>query len=269
MIDRFNNDPIASHASLHSGDFTSVLWSRGQAIILAVLVVVLPACNQSVSSGSNTTISEIANDSNTDLIGKTVTVSGEIEEVISPKAFTIEGDQLFKDPEMLVVNATEAPIIEDTLVQVTGTVSELVGSEIERKFDLNLAQEFEVEFRDKPVLIATAVILTPLPGEIAEEPSLFIGKTVTVSSIVDQVISPNAFTLDDKELIGGKELLVVGAIPSGGPIYKGNTVLVRSTVRKHITAEIEKDFDFDLQPDLEVEYKSRPVVIAQSIKIVK
>lgn len=119
------------------------------------------------------------------------------------------------------------------------------------------------------MLIATAIVLTPLPGEIAEEPSLFIGKTVTVSSIVDEVISPNAFTLDDKELIGGKELLVVGAIPSGGSIYKGDTVLVIGTVRKHITAEIEKDFDFDLQTELEVEYKSRTIVIAQSIKIVQ
>lgn len=239
------------------------------AIALAILTTVLPACNQSANPKADTKISEIANGLNVDLIGKTVTVSGEVDQILGPKAFIIEGEQLFNDPKVLVVNASEAPIIEDTLVQVTGTVREFVGSEIERKFDLDLAQEFEVEFRDKPMLIATAIVLTPLPGEIAEEPSLFIGKTVTVSSIVDKVISPNAFTLDDKELIGGKELLVVGAIPSGGPIYKGNTVLVRGTVRKHITAKIEKDFDFDLQTELEVEYKSRTVVIAQSIKIVK
>lgn len=239
------------------------------AIALAILTTVLPACNQSANPKADTKISEITNGLNVDLIGKTVTVSGEVDQILGPKAFIIEGEQLFNDPEVLVVNASEAPIIEDTLVQVTGTVREFVGSEIEKKFDLDLAQEFEVEFGGKLMLIATAVVLTPLPGEIAEEPSLFIGKTVTVSSIVDEVISPNAFTLDDKELIGGKELLVVGAIPSGGPIYKGETVLVIGTVRKHITAEIEKDFDFDLQPDLEVEYKSRPVVIAQSIKIVK
>lgn len=269
MIDRFNNDPVTSHASLRSGDFTPVLWIWRQAIILAVLVVVLPACNQSVSSGSDITISEIANESNTDLIGKTVIVKGEVEEVISPKAFTIEDDQLFKDPEILVVNVTKAPIVEDTLVQVTGTIREFVGSEIEKKFDLNLTQEFEVEFRDKPALIATAVVLTPPPGEIAEEPSLFIGKTVTVSSKVNEVISPNAFTLDDKELIGGKELLVVGAIPSASLIRKGDTVLVTGMVRKQITAEMEKDFNFDLQPELEVEYESRPVVIAQSIKVMK
>lgn len=64
---------------------------------------------------------------------------------------------------MLVVNASEAPIIEDTLVQVTGTVREFVGSEIERKFDLDLAQEFEVEFRDKPN-VASANLLCKNKG---------------------------------------------------------------------------------------------------------
>jgi len=238
-------------------------------IALAILAVVLPACNHSPSPKAGTTVAEIVKEPNADLIGKIVTVSGEAEEVIGSKAFTIEGDRLFNDPEVLVVNATESPIIEDTLVQVTGTIRNFIVSEIEREFDLDLAQEFEVEFRDKPVLIATAVTLTPPPGEIAEEPSLFIGKTVTVRSKVDKVISPNAFTLDDKELIGGKELLVVGAIPAGGSIHEGETVLVTGPVRKFITAEIERDFDIDLQPEVEVEYESRPVVIAQSIKIVK
>lgn len=196
-------------------------------------------------------------------------VSGEVEKVIGPKVFTIEGDKLFKDPEVLVVNATGSPIVKDTLVQVTGTIRKFVVSEIESEFDLDLAQEFEVKFKDKLVLIATAVTLTPRPGEIAEEPSLFMGKTVTVSSKVNKVISPNAFTLDDKELIGGKELLVVGAIPSGDPIHEGETVLVTGPVRKFITAEIERDFDFDLQPELEVEYEGRAVVIAQSIQMVK
>jgi hypothetical protein len=107
------------------------------------------------------------------------------------------------------------------------------------------------------------------PATSCEEPSLFMGKTVTASSKVDKVISPNAFTLDDKELIGGKELLVVGAIPSSDPIHEGETVLVTGPVRKFITAEIERDFDFDLQPELEVEYEGRAVVIAQSIQMVK
>ena len=269
MVKRLTEDQVANRAIVRSGGFAQALWNTGQAIVLALLAVVLPACTPSPGPEAGTTVSEVANEPNADLIGKTVNVSGEVEKIIGPKVFIIEGDRLFNDPEVLVVSATGSPVIDDTRVRVTGTVREFVVADIEREFDLDLAQEFEVEFRDKPVLIATAVALTPDPGEIAEEPSLFMGKTVTVSSKVDKVISPNAFTLDDKELIGGKELLVVGAIPSGDPIHEGETVLVTGPVRKFITAEIERDFDFDLQPEVEVEYEGRPVVIAKSTKIVK
>lgn len=246
-----------------------MLWGNKEAIALALFAMALPACTLLSGPKAGITVADVANEANAGLRGKTVTVSGEVEKVIGSKVFTIEGDRLFNDPEVLVVSATGSPIVEDTLVQVTGTVRELVVSEIEKEFALDLSQELEVEFKDKPVLIATAVILTPHPGELAEEPSLFIGKTVTVSSKIDKVISPNAFTLDDKELIGGKELLVVGATASGGPVSEGQTVSVRGTVRQFVTAEIERDFDFDLQPELEVEYEGKPVVVAQSTKIVE
>jgi len=269
MMNKLSNNRIPNREPIRNGSFAQALWKTNGAIALALFALVLPGCSSSSSPGTDTTVSEVANEPNADLIGKTVTVSGEVEKVISPKAFTIEGDQLFNDPELLVVSTKEFPIIKDTLVQVTGRVRQLLVSEIESKFDLDLTQEFEVEFKGKPVLIATAVALTPHPGEIAEEPSLFIGKTVTVSSKVAKVLGPNAFTLDDQELIGGKELLVVGAIPAAGPIDEGVSVRVIGSVRKFVTAEIERDFDFDLQPDLEVEYEGKAVVIAQSSQIVE
>lgn len=269
MVNKPSYGQVANRASVRSSGFAQALWNTGQAIALALFAAVLPACTPSPGPKAGTTISEVANEPNADLIGKTVTVSGEVEKIIGSKAFTIEGDRLFNDPEVLVVSATETPIIKDILVQVTGTVRQFFVSEIESKFDLDLPQEFEVEFRNKPVLIATAVALTPRPGEIAEEPSVFMGKTVTVSSKVAKVIGPNAFTLDDKEFIGGKELLVVGAIPVAGSIDEGETVQVTGLVRKFVTAEIERDFDFDLQPELEVEYEGKPVAIAQSIQKVE
>lgn len=269
MINRLSKNCVPNCEPIRNGSFAQALWKTNGAIALALFVVVLPACTPSPGPEAGTTVSEVVNAPNADLIGKTVTVNGEVEKILGPKAFTIEGNRLFNDPEVLVVNATESPIVKDTLVQVTGTVRQFLGSQIESKFDLDLPQEFEVEFRGKPVLIATAVVLTPRPGEIAEEPSQFISKTVTVSGKVAKVISPNAFTLDDKELVGGKELLVIGAIPAAGSIDEGKTVRVIGSVRKFVTAEIERDFDFDLQPELEVEYEGKAVVIAQSSQMVE
>lgn len=250
-------------------DLTQTLWNHG-AIALLVLLV-LTACNMTNSDGSNTgtTINEITNRSNANLIGKTVTVSGEIEEVISPKTFIIEGDGFFNDPELLVINLSGSPIVNDSNIQVTGTVRQFSKSEIEREFDLNLAQELEVKFKGKPVLIAKAVVLTPEPGELAEEPSPFMGKTVTLKGKVEKVISHNAFTLDDEEFIGGKELLVVGTMPAISSIDAGETVRVTGTISKFVAAEIEKDLGVKLQPELKAKYEGRAAAIAQSIEIVQ
>lgn len=239
------------------------------AIALALLALALSACTSSPRTKTGTTVSEVANAQKNNLLGKTVTISGEVEELIAPKAFTIEGDRFFNDPEVLVVNPTRSPAIEDTLVQVTGTVRQFSKAEIESQFGLNLAQKLEDDFAGKPVVIATAVILTPHPGEIAEEPNPFIAKTVTVSGKVAKVIGSNAFTLDDQELIGGKELLVVSAVPAVASVNEGETVRVTAVIRKFVTTEIERDFDLDLRPGLEAEYEGKPVALARSIQILK
>jgi hypothetical protein len=249
-------------------NLTQTLWKNGTVLLL---LFALSACNPTNSDDSNTgtTISEITDRPNTNLIGKTVTVSGEIEEVISPKVFIIEGERFFNDPELLVVNLSGSPIVNDSNIQVTGKVRQFSKSEIEKQFNLKLTQELAAEFRGKPVLIAKAVVLTPEPGELAEEPSPFMGKTVTLKGKVEKAISRNAFTLDDEEFIGGKELLVVGTMPVISSIDAGETVRVTGLIRQFVAAEIEKDLDIKLQSGLKVEYEGKAVAIAQSVEIVQ
>ena len=256
---------IQSHAIDCDRNLTQALWNG--AIALSLLVA-LPACTIANSDGSNTgtKISEIVNASNNNLIGKTVTVNGEVEENISPKAFIIEGERFFNDPELLVINLSDSPIVNDSNIQVTGKVRQFSKSELEDEFDLKLTQELEVEFINKPVLVATALTLTPKPGEVAEEPAPFIGKNVTISGKAAKVIAPNVFTLDDQELIGGKELLVVGATDA---IDEGKTVRVTGTIRKFIAAEIETDSNVKLRPELKARYEGRAAAIARSIQILE
>jgi hypothetical protein len=244
------------------------LWNHRAIALLLLLLVGLTACSMTNSDGSKkgTKISEITERPNSKLIGKTVTVSGEIEKVISPKAFIIEGDRFFNDPELLVANLSGSPIVNDSNIQVTGTVRQFSKSEIEKQFNLKLTQELAAEFRGKPVLIAIALTLTPEPGEVAEEPAPFIDKNVTISGKVAEVITPNAFTLDDEELIGGKELLVVGAT---GGIDAGKTVRVTGKIRNFVAAEIEQDLDIKLEPELKARYEGRAAAIARSIQILE
>lgn len=260
-MNRLSCNCIPSHKPTCDRKFTHV-WTYGAIAVL--LLMALPACTMvnSDSSNTGTTISKINNQANANLIGKTVTVNGEVEEVISPKAFIIEGEQFFNDPELLVLNLSGSPIVDDSNIQVTGTVRQFLKSEIEREFGLNLAQELAAKFTDKPVLVATELTLTPEPGEVAEEPAPFIGKQVTMSGKVASVIAQNLFTLDDQELIGGKELLVVG---NAGAINAGQTVRVTGSIRKLVAAEV----DIKRQPRLIAEYEGKAAAIAGSIEIVK
>lgn len=270
-MNKLSNNCILSHKPICARNLTQALWNNGT-IAAMLLALTFFGCtdpnSNSANSEANATISEIVNEANTNLIDKTVTVSGEIEEVISPKAFIIEGERFFNDPELLVLNLGGSPIVNDSNIQVTGTVRQFSKAEIENQFDVDLGK-LEAEFKGKPVLIATAVVLTPEPGEVAEEPSPFMGKTVTLSGKVERVISRNAFTLDDQEFIGGKELLVVGAVPAIGSIDVGETVRVTGLIRQFITVEIEKDLDLKIQPELKAKYEGKAVAIARSIEIVK
>ncbi|MDV2994618.1 MAG: hypothetical protein N4J56_004272 [Chroococcidiopsis sp. SAG 2025] len=75
------------------------VWKMNGAIAAILLALTLVGCtdpnSNSANSEANATIGEIVNGANTNLIGKTVTVSGEIEEVVSPKAFIIELSHTF------------------------------------------------------------------------------------------------------------------------------------------------------------------------------
>lgn len=284
LINRQNDDRVVNHACVRIGVFAQAWRNIRGAIALVFFAVILPACNQSAGPEVGITVSEVVKEPS-ELFGQIVTVSGEAEEAIGPNAFKLDNQQLIGGADLLVVSPTpilpvagqpdaepvfnEEILDDDTPVRVTGTVTRFVLADVEREFGLALKDNLFVEYEGKPVIIATTVTLMPGPGEIAEEPDTFLGKLVTVRSKVEKVVSPNAFTLDDKELVGGKELLVVGAIPAGDTINEGETVRVTGKVRKFFTAEIERDFDFDLQPEVEVEYEGKAVVIAQSTQRVE
>ena len=244
-------------------------WKAKEAIALLLFAVFLAACTPSSTPEATTTISKVVDKSAKDFIGKTITVNGEVEELIGSKAFLIEGETLFIDPAVLIVSAKKARLIEDSHVRVTGKVTKFILADIERNLSLDLEDNLFKKYEGESVIIASDVTLTPEPGEVGEEPNKYFGQVVTVTSNVEKVISSNTFLLDDQELIGGKELLVTGAVIAGDPIKKGEIVEVTGIVRKFVTAEIERDFDFKLQPELKIEYENQPVVIAQSVKRLK
>ena len=106
--------------------------------------------------------------------------------------------------------------------------------------------------------------------QVIENPSAYVGKTVTVSGDVEEIWGPRAFNMDSGISLG--ELLVVGREPfpqipeAGNRAYVVNDVAtVTGVVRMLVVADVEREIGWDLDPRIEAEFNAKPVLIAQSI----
>lgn len=280
MNNRFNEVQVATYASVHHDSFTQALWkTKGAAIALAFLAMLLPACSTNTTeqvggptAKRNVTTEEVADKTNA-LLGKTVTVRSEVEKKVGAHSFTIGDDKLFGNEKILVINASGAPTVlpDDMKLQVTGKVAKLVVADIERDYKLNLEPELEVEYKDKPVIIAQSIALAPEVGEITRNPSAFYGKTIAVKGEVEDIVSPNSFRLDEDGLDGvidNKDLLVLNTTP-GQTVKDNQKVVVTGVLRPFVVADFEKEYDlkWDLtvQKKLEAEYKEKPALVTKGV----
>jgi hypothetical protein len=97
----------------------------------------------------------------------------------------------------------------------------------------------------------------------------YIGQTVTIRSEVESVIDDAAFLLEEDQLFGGEDLLVINASNEGITLVEGDDTDLQVTgeVREFILLDLEQEYGFGLDPDLYAEYEQRPVIIAQSIAL--
>lgn len=77
--------------------------------------------------------------------GETVTLDGEVEEVLSPEAFILgrQSGVFQEEPRVLVVTKEVVPIEESQPLKVTGTVREFVLADVEKEFGIDLDEEDE------------------------------------------------------------------------------------------------------------------------------
>lgn len=231
--------------------------------------------------------------------GVSVMVSGEVNEVIGPNAFTIGGEGFLGGDELLIITADGVPLpegldrdadealAEDDIVQVTGTVSEFVLTDIEEDAGIDLEEVVFEEFDRQPTLVAETVNLTPRLSElptgaisieqINENEDLFDGLEVTVNGETGNVWGPGAFMLrrgagqDAPVTITAEEqILVVGGsdvVPSN--IVEGTPLDVTGVVRlideDGEEQAIEEEFGFDIEDGLLDAWADEPVIIVSAV----
>lgn len=131
--------------------------------------VASPASNSGMSTP--TSVADVMNNP-AQFLDQRVVLSGEVNQVWTPRAFSIGGQQFLENDTLLVVSREDLPriaareahdrIAPADIVQVSGTVRRGPLAEVEREtsFDLPAAAE-QVWSEDRPVLVAERVVVTP------------------------------------------------------------------------------------------------------------
>lgn len=210
-----------------------------------------------------------------DYLGQVVSVRGEAETALGENSFFLQDDELFGGQEVIVFNATGTPFILPTdeptdQIQVTGEVRQLVITDLEQEYDLDLDPGLYTEYEDRPAIIAESITFAPDPEEITAEPEQYYGQTIAVAGEVDEMLSPNTFQLEEEGWFDNDEVLVIGAsaIPT---VDEAEEVVVTGTLRPFVAAEFEQEYDLtwdlELREQLEAEYTERPVLVADEVYI--
>ena len=117
---------------------------------------------------------------------------------------------------------------------------------------------------DPPTQVSTA----PTVDDVDDDPTRYAGKRVTLTGEIDEVHSNQAFELEGHGWIFDEEVLVLTRTPVRlGPAQLSDDleVRVRGIVRKMSPAEIEREVGWDVDANLETQWRDKAVVIADDI----
>lgn len=194
------------------------------------------------SKEGNATVEDII-DNTDNWLGKTVTLTGKIDEMQGDSSFTLESDNYFDSDRVLIINKSGAPLPElpeeNTTIRITGEVNLVDGME----YFGDTSEDVSDEYEQKPAIVADYIILAPDPVEIVETPANYYDREVAVSGKVADILDENAFTLEEFSLKSDRNLLVLNT--TGEPMPESAAdVLVMGTVRPYNKAELEREYGY-------------------------
>lgn len=100
----------------------------------------------------------------------------------------------------------------------------------------------------------------------ATDLNAYIGQRVTVSAEVNQVFSPNAFTLAGTAGSGGAGELLVIAAQAPNTVTEESVVAVTGTVRQAFDlVGVETEYGYDDADTLYGDFEDKPYIVAESI----
>ena len=96
-----------------------------------------------------------------------------------------------------------------------------------------------------------------------EDLGSLIGQTVTISTKVTEVLSPNLFTAFDEESMRGEEILIVTDLPAP---EVGDNVEVTGEVMELDAAAVDEAYSITLEPEVVEAYTGKPYIAAKGLE---
>ncbi|MBW3632298.1 MAG: hypothetical protein KY456_04630 [Chloroflexi bacterium] len=260
------------------------LWPSLRATALAAVDM-----DQSAGPDAGVNLTEVARHPQA-MWGQTVTISGLVDHVLSPRAVLLGNDKPIVGDKVLVLGeelladlvtdkkSRDEVILKGDVAQVTGEVrpladlepgripSELAGYEgqavvIARQINLDVpvaAANGDKEFTvgtDGPERGVTV-------NDVIDHTEQHLGQRVSVSAEVEEgLLTPHAF------LLGDRGLLAVSAEPRP-ELFVEATAYVTGEVRRFGIAELEQELRIDLDDAGLRQYEGEPVIVVHAVEVV-
>jgi hypothetical protein len=246
--------------------------------------------DQSAGPELGVTFSEVA-DHPQPMWGHTVIVSARVKEIVNGRVMLLGNDKPVVGDTVLVVSARHLAALcasspgvglsDGDVVQVTGEVRRFDAAALEA--DLGIELDEIAGYGEEAVLVASAIELNPPVGggagdpefggsagpevgvtieDIHDHPERYYGRRVAISGEVEHVFGPHAAWVRDKGVVVvRREADVVW--------FDEVSAFVTGEVRRFDPAALEAELGIDLGGEELLKYAGGPVVVADSIEVIK
>ena len=104
--------------------------------------------------------------------------------------------------------------------------------------------------------------------KIADNPTQWYGKKVTIKARVGDVFSKRVFNVEEEGIVDVDDEVLIVAPKHSAYLNPDQMVTVTGTVRSFVRSDIERSYDgrdWDLAPELLLQVEKRPVILADTL----
>lgn len=214
---------------------------------------------------------------------ESVTVSGEVNQVLDPFAYTIGGEEFADGHELLIIGPPppvtddgtaepETSVQPEDIVQVSGNLRQTDVAEIEQDMEIEISADIPQELQDQPILVAQGSVVTarqqPAQGDVVEVEELienqdeYIGDAATIEGEVTDSFEQAAVEVDGELLvIDTTETLTEQALEEAESVQAAGEIIAYD--QEAIQDEVDLDIDGS---DLD-RFEGQPVMLADALQL--